>query len=57
MPLTALDTLGATVDSTACSDEVWAGIYKKRPRADLSCRDCRKSMHCQGPLVSARRRT
>ena len=47
MPLTALDALGATVDATACSDEVWAGVYKKRPRADLSCRDCRKSMHAK----------
>ena len=47
MPLTALDALGATVDSTACSDAVWAGVHKKRPRADLSCRDCRKSMHAK----------
>ena len=46
MPLTALQR-GKQVDSTACTDEVWAALYRASPRAVLTCRACGTAVHAK----------
>lgn len=44
MPLTAKDKLGSDIDSTQCSDELWASIHKVKPKAEIYCRACNSLM-------------
>lgn len=47
MPLTALGSDEKLLDSTICDNETWATIHKVHPRAELSCRGCRATMHAK----------
>jgi hypothetical protein len=46
MPLTALFK-DQKITSTLCGEELWAAIYKSRPRAEIRCRWCGKTMHAK----------
>nr|WP_300148906.1 competence protein CoiA family protein [Propionicimonas sp.] len=54
MPLTATGPDGHNLDATDCPDDIWAEIYRRRPRVELHCRSCGAPMHAKVSSAGSR---